>query len=213
MATKPLFSLSAATGKVKVSEKEEISLLMTSVLTPGIIVMIPKQYIHKEKRLLGDKPISCECVFAYIYSLEHKLLEGKSITVSQFTRRAFGFWNELKDVEILATFPDKGIRAEIPCAITNRIGLDLPISAEKQRKIIPTAVAYRVERVRGYRIPILTQARSEGGNKRYDYVVETVGDKTVIKPKLAMWSTLVTVPTGDMITELDNSNPYYLNKE
>lgn len=213
MATKPLFNLSAATGKVKVSEKEVSSLLMTSSLSPGTIVVIPEQYIHKEKRIVGDTPISCECVFVYIYSLEQKLLEGKSVTVSQFTRRAFGFWNELKDVEILPTFPDQGIRAEIPCAVTNRIGIDLPMSAKEQRKIIPTAVAYRVERVRGYRIPILTQTRSVNGKMLYDYVVETVGNKTVIKPKLAMWPTLVTEPTGDMMTELDSSNPYYLNKE
>lgn len=213
MATKPLFNLSAATGKVKVSEEEVKSLLMTSALSPGTIVVIPEQYIHKEKRIVGDSPVSCECVFVYIYSLEQKLLEGKSVTVSQFTRRSFGLWNELKDVEILATFPDKGIRAEIPCAITNRIGTDLPISAKKERKIIPTAVAYRVEHVRGYRIPILTQTRSVNGKKLYDYVVETVGDKTVIKPKLAMWPTLVTVPTGNMMTELDSSNPYCLNND
>ena len=210
MATKPLFSLSAATGKVEVSEKEATFLQMTSALTPGTIVVIPEQYVHKENRLVGAKSVSCECVFAYIYSSEFKLLEGKSLTVSQFTRRAFGLWNDLKDVEILPTFLDKGVRAEIPCAVTNRVGIDLPISAKGMKKIIPSAVAYRVERAQGYRVPILEQGQSADGETLYNYAVETVEDKTVIKPKLAMWPTLVTVPTDRMLTVLDESNLYCL---
>jgi hypothetical protein len=210
MATKPLFNLSAATGKVEVSEKEATFLQMTSALTPGTIVVIPEQYVHKENRLVGAKSVSCECVFAYIYSSEFKLLEGKSLTVSQFTRRAFGLWNDLKDVEILPTFLDKGVRAEIPCAVTNRVGIDLPISAKGNKKIIPSAVAYRVERAQGYRIPILEQGQSADGETLYNYAVETVDDRTVIKPKLAMWPTLVTVPTDRMLTVLDESNLYCL---
>lgn len=210
MATKPLFNLPAATGKVKVSEKEATFLQMTSALTPGTIVVIPEQYVHKENRLVGAKSVSCECVFAYIYSSEFKLLEGKSLTVSQFTRRAFGLWNDLKDVEILPTFLDKGVRAEIPCAVTNRVGIDLPISAKGNKKIIPSAVAYRVERAQGYRIPILEQGQSADGETLYNYAVETVDDRTVIKPKLAMWPTLVTVPTDRMLTVLDESNLYCL---
>lgn len=210
MATKPLFTLSAATGKVEVSEKEATFLQMTSALTPGTIVVIPEQYVHKENRLVGAKSVSCECVFAYIYSSEFKLLEGKSLTVSQFTRRAFGLWNDLKDVEILPTFLDKGVRAEIPCAVTNRVGIDLPISAKGNKKIIPSAVAYRVERAQGYRIPILEQGQSADGETLYNYAVETVDDRTVIKPKLAMWPTLVTVPTDRMLTVLDESNLYCL---
>lgn len=210
MATKPLFNLSAATGKVEVSEKEATFLQMTSALTPGTIVVVPEQYVHKENRLVGAKSVSCECVFAYIYSSECRLLEGKSLTVSQFTRRAFGLWNDLKDVEILPTFLDKGVRAEIPCAVTNRVGIDLPISAKGNKKIIPSAVAYRVERAQGYRVPILEQAQSADGKTLYNYAVETVEDKTVIKPKLAMWPTLVTVPTDRMLTVLDESNLYCL---
>lgn len=210
MATKPLFNLPAATGKVKVSEKEATFLQMTSALTPGTIVVIPEQYVHKENRLVGAKSVSCECVFAYIYSSEFKLLEGKSLTVSQFTRRAFGLWNDLKDVEILPIFLDKGVRAEIPCAVTNRVGIDLPISAKGNKKIIPSAVAYRVERAQGYRIPILEQGQSADGKTLYNYAVETVDDRTVIKPKLAMWPTLVTVPTDRMLTVLDESNLYCL---
>ena len=210
MATKPLFNLSVAAGKVEVSEKEETFLLMTSALTSGTIVVIPEQYIHKEDRLVGAKTVSCECAFAYIYSLEGKLLEGKSLTVSQFTRRAFGLWKDLKDVEILPTFLDRGVRAEVPCAVTNRVGIDLPISAKGKKKIISKAVAYRVERVQGYRIPILEQGQSEDGKTLYNYAVETIEDRTVIKPKLAMWPTLVTVPTDRMLTVLDESNPYYL---
>ena len=210
MATKPLFNLSAATGKVEVSEKEATFLQMTSALTPGTIVVIPEQYVHKENRLVGAKSVSCECVFAYIYSSEFKLLEGKSLTVSQFTRRAFGLWNDLKDVEILPTFLDKGVRAEIPCAVTNRVGIDLPISAKGMKKIIPSAVAYRVERAQGYRVPILEQGQSADGETLYNYAVETVDDRTVIKPKLAMWPTLVTVPTDRMLTVLDESNLYCL---
>ncbi len=210
MATKPLFNLSAATGKVEVSEKEATFLQMTSALTPGTIVVIPEQYVHKENRLVGAKSVSCECVFAYIYSSEFKLLEGKSLTVSQFTRRAFGLWNDLKDVEILPTFLDKGVRAEIPCAVTNIVGIDLPISAKGNKKIIPLAVAYRVERAQGYKIPILEQGQSADGETLYNYAVETVDDRTVIKLKVAMWPTLVTVPTDRMLTVLDESNLYCL---
>ncbi len=110
-------------------------------------------------------------LFAFVLDKNKRLLEGISISVSQFRRMTFGKARDIESVQ--ATYDDRGqVRGTIKANVSNIEGMPLKLGSHNKQLVVKEAGAYMVATGEPYCLPILEEnGRDAQGNALYDYKV------------------------------------------
>lgn len=173
MATKPILTAPKESTTVSLKQSQvEYYERAGATLSPNTIVVVPSQFAHTEKFTIDGREVTGSMLFAFVLDKNQRLLEGISISVSQFRRMTFG---KARDIESVKAKPDnKGqIRGEIKANVTNIEGLSLKLGVHNKQLVVKQAGAYMVSAGEAYCLPILEEGgRDAQGNTLYNYKVD-----------------------------------------
>lgn len=173
MATKPILTAPKESTTVSLKQSQvEYYERAGATLSPNTIVVVPSQFAHTEKFTIDGREVTGSMLFAFVLDKNQRLLEGISISVSQFRRMTFG---KARDIESVKAKPDnKGqIRGEIKANVTNIEGLPLKLGVHNKQLVVKQAGAYMVSAGEAYCLPILEEGgRDAQGNTLYNYKVD-----------------------------------------
>lgn len=172
MATKPLLTVSKESTTVSLNQRQvEYYERAGASLTPNTIVVVPSQFAHIEKLNINGREVTASMLFAFVLDKNKRLLEGISISVSQFRRMTFGKARDIESVQ--ATYDDRGqVRGTIKANVSNIEGMSLKFGSHNKQLVVKEAGAYMVATGEPYCLPILEEnGRDAQGNALYDYKV------------------------------------------
>lgn len=202
MATKPLLTVSkeSTTVSLKQSQVEYYERAGAS-LTPNTIVVVPSQFAHTEKFSINGREVTGSMLFAFVLDKNKRLLEGISISVSQFRRMTFGKACEIESVQ--ATYDDRGqVRGTIKANVSNIEGMSLKLGSHNKQLVVKQAGAYMVATGEPYCLPILEEnGRDAQGNTLYDYKVDETNPEQ-LKLDIRVLPTLISVEVPAAYSDL-----------